>query len=98
MNTQNPAIQNMGAKRYLSIACSNGGSGVYGSSVGSSQLRFDIANVGKLQTQELRLQGTFRIRNVSGGAVGGVANNALNTDIANEVNVNAYLGKINRKN
>tara|TARA_R110002073_G_scaffold7958_2_gene44424 strand:+ start:995 stop:2374 length:1380 start_codon:yes stop_codon:yes gene_type:complete len=92
MNTQNPAIQNMGAKRYLSIACSNGGSGVYGSSVGSSQLRFDIANVGKLQTQELRLQGTFRIRNVSGGAVGGVANNALNTDIANEVNVNAYLG------
>ena len=39
----NPAIVNMGQKRYLSIACSNGGSGTYGSSVGSSQLRFDIS-------------------------------------------------------
>ena len=88
----NPAIVNMGAKRYLSIACSNGGSGVFGASVGSSQLRFDIANVGKLQTQELRLQGTFRIRNVSGGALNGVANNALNTKLANDVNINSYLG------
>ena len=82
----------VGAKRYLSIACSNGGSGTYGSSIGSSQLRFDIANSGLLQTQEMRLQGTFQIRNVSGGAIGGVAANALNTVLANDVNVNGYIG------
>ena len=81
-----------GAKRYLSIACSNGGSGTYGANVGSSQLRFDVANHGKLQTQELRLQGTFIVRNVSGGALNGVANNAINTAIANDVNVNGYIG------
>ena len=85
-------MSSIGSKRYLSIACSNGGSGTYGSSVGSSQLRFDIANSGMLQTQEMRLQGTFQIRNVSGGALNGVANNALNTASLNDVNVNSYLG------
>ena len=81
----------VGSKRYVSIACSNGGSGTYGSSVGSSQLRFDISNFGKLQTQELRLQGTFIIRNV-GGIVNGVATNAVNTALANDVNINSYIG------
>ena len=88
----NPAIVNMGQKRYLSIACSNGGSGTYGSSVGSSQLRFDISNVGKLQTQELRLQGTLQIRNVSGADQNGVATGTLNTVLLNDVNINSYLG------
>ena len=78
------------AKRYLSIACSNGGTGTYGHSVGTPQLRFDIANQGLLQTQELRLQGTLKI--IAKVATGGVAVGNQNTVLTNDVNVNPYAG------
>lgn len=72
------------AKRYLSIACSNGGTGVYGHSSGTPQLRFDIANQGLLQTQELRLQGNFKIIATASGQ--------QNTALATDVNINPYVG------
>lgn len=78
------------SKRYLSIACSNGGTGVYGHSVGTPQLRFDIANQGLLQTQELRLQGTLKI--IATALTGGVAVGTQNTALANDVNINPYAG------
>ena len=40
------------SKRYLSIASSNGGAGVFGYSAGNPQLKFLISNNGMLQTQE----------------------------------------------
>ena len=80
----------MSSKRYLSIACSNGGSGTYGHSVGTPQMRFDIANNGMLQTQELRLQGTLRV--ICKVATGGVLVGAQNTVQANDVNINPFCG------
>lgn len=74
----------MNAKRYLSVACSNGGTGIYGHSSGTPQLRFDIANQGLLQTQELRLQGNLKII----ATATGVQNTALATD----VNINPFCG------
>jgi hypothetical protein len=78
------------SKRYLSIACSNGGTGVYGHSVGTPQLRFDIANQGLLQTQELRLQGNLKV--IATAVSNGIAIGNQNTTDANDVNVNAYAG------
>jgi hypothetical protein len=78
------------SKRYLSIACSNGGTGVYGHSSGTPQLRFDIANQGLLQTQELRLQGTLKI--IATALTGGIAVGNQNTSLANDVNINPFVG------
>lgn len=55
------------SKQYLSIACSNGNSGVFGFSEGTPQLRFDISNRGLLQAQELRFQGTLKVVHNSTG-------------------------------
>ena len=78
------------SKRYLSIACSNGGTSVYGHSSGTPQLRFDIANQGLLQTQELRLQGTLKI--IATSTTGGITVGNQNTSLANDVNINPFVG------
>ena len=74
------------SKRYLSISSSNGGSGTFGFSKGNPQLNFLISNAGMLQTQELRLQGTFkRVLNTN--------NDGLNEiDPTKDLNVDAFCG------
>ncbi len=71
------------SKQYLSIASSNGNAGVFGFSKGTPQLRFDIADRGILQAQELRFQGTLKIENTG--------TNATPT-IADDVNLDAFSG------
>ena len=73
------------SKRYLSISNSNGGSGTFGFSRGNPQLNFLIANTGMLQTQELRLQGTFkRVLNTTTGV--------NEVDTTKDLNVDAFCG------
>lgn len=75
------------SKRYLSIASSNGGNGVFGYSAGNPQLKFLVSNNGMLQSQELRFQGTFkRVANAS-------ANQTLNeVDKTKDLNLDAFVG------
>ena len=75
------------SKRYLSIASSNGGSGLFGYSAGNPQLKFLISNNGMLQTQELRFQGTFK-RVLNAGA-----DQTLNeVDQTKDLNLDAFCG------
>ena len=81
----------IGQKSYLSIATSNdGSSGIFGgaglATAGPQQLRFEVANRGMLQTPELRLQGTLRVRAVATGASLGAAG------MATDVNLNPMCG------
>jgi len=71
------------SKQYLSIASSNGNAGVFGFSKGTPQLRFDIADRGVLQAQELRFQGTLKIENTGTSAT---------PTIADDVNIDAFSG------
>tara|TARA_R110001599_G_scaffold103072_2_gene262386 strand:- start:4933 stop:6267 length:1335 start_codon:yes stop_codon:yes gene_type:complete len=71
------------SKQYLSIASSNGNSGVFGFSKGTPQLRFDIADRGVLQAQELRFQGTLKVQNTGTNAP---------PLMANDVNIDAFSG------
>ena len=72
------------SKQYLSIACSNGNSGVFGFSQGTPQLRFDVADRGVLQGQELRFQGTLKVVQN--------ADNETPPVLATDVNFDAYTG------
>ena len=71
----------MSTKQYLSIASSNGNSGVFGFSKGTPQLRFDIADRGILQAKELRFQGTLKIEKRTDGS---------RPLIATDVNIDAF--------
>tara|TARA_R110000823_G_scaffold308340_1_gene431882 strand:- start:4679 stop:6025 length:1347 start_codon:yes stop_codon:yes gene_type:complete len=74
------------SKRYLSIASSNGGSGTFGFSKGNPQLNFLVSNAGILQTQELRLQGTFkRVLNTNNAGLNEVSQ-------ATDCNVDGFIG------
>ena len=74
------------SKRYLSIASSNGGSGTFGFSKGNPQLNFLISNNGILQTQELRLQGTFkRVLNTNNAGLNEV-------DQTVDCNIDGFIG------
>lgn len=71
------------SKQYLSIASSNGNSGTFGFSKGTPQLRFDIADRGILQAQELRFQGTLKVEDTASGDV---------PTMATDVNMDAFSG------
>ena len=76
------------SKRYLSIASSNGGSGVFGYSAGNPQLKFLVSNNGMLQSQELRFQGTFkRVKNNNPATP-----TTNETDQTKDLNVDAFVG------
>ena len=77
------------SKRYLSIASSNGGNGIFGYSAGNPQLKFLVSNNGMLQSQELRFQGTFkRVLNTNSST-----NPRLNeVDKTKDLNVDAFVG------
>ena len=76
------------SKRYLSIASSNGGSGVFGYSAGNPQLKFLVSNNGMLQSQELRFQGTFkRVKNNNP-----TTPTTNETDKTKDLNIDAFVG------
>tara|TARA_R110002012_G_scaffold8173_2_gene37756 strand:- start:1056 stop:2405 length:1350 start_codon:yes stop_codon:yes gene_type:complete len=76
------------SKRYLSIASSNGGNGVFGYSAGNPQLKFLVSNNGMLQSQELRFQGTFkRVKNNNP-----TTPTTNETDKTKDLNVDAFVG------
>jgi hypothetical protein len=76
------------SKRYLSIASSNGGAGIFGYSAGNPQLKFLISNNGMLQTQELRFQGVFK--RVLNTLVDGATANEV--DQTKDLNLDAFCG------
>ena len=81
------------SKRYLSIASSNGGNGVFGYSSGNPQLKFLISNNGMLQSQELRFQGTFkRVLNTPRTGADPTTPTTNEIDKTKDVNVDAFVG------
>lgn len=71
-------------KRFLKIAPTNSGEGVFGFSTGNNQIIFHLGNQGLLQTRDLRLQGTFRVIDTTTGDIV--------TDRATDVNLDAFAG------
>ena len=75
------------SKRFLNIAPTNAGTGVFSfSGAGNPQIIFNIADVGLLQAHELRFMGTFKI------VANGVSPRVALVDPSVDVNLDAFTG------